>query len=155
VEAEQPAALVLTIKTLTEQRITPDTPVVAVRMQELAEARELVAPCTKVAMEGVPKVAAAVAALAVSVNQEAALRMVASDYLATSRALRFFMAAAVEDLLTYQRSALAAAEVAAVAALAPEASVLMVFQAKTVLAVAVAAAELVAVAELVDLALSL
>jgi hypothetical protein len=155
VEAEQPAALVLTIKTLTEQRITPDTPVVAVRMEELAEARELVAPCTKVAMEGVPKVAAAVAALAVSVNQEAALRMVASDYLATSRALRFFMAAAVEDLLTYQRSALAAAEVAAVAALAPEASVLMVFQAKTVLAVAVAAAELVAVAELVDLALSL
>jgi hypothetical protein len=155
VEAEQPAAPVLTIKTLTEQRITPDTPVVAVRMEELAEARELVAPCTKVAMEGVPKVAAAVAALAVSVNQEAALRMVASDYLATSRALRFFMAAAVEDLLTYQRSALAAAEVAAVAALAPEASVLMVFQAKTVLAVAVAAAELVAVAELVDLALSL
>ena len=154
-EAEQPAALVLTIKTLTEQRITPDTPVVAVRMEELAEARELVAPCTKVAMEGVPKVAAAVAALAVSVNQEAALRMVASDYLATSRALRFFMAAAVEDLLTYQRSALAAAEVAAVAALAPEASVLMVFQAKTVLAVAVAAAELVAVAELVVLALSL
>jgi hypothetical protein len=155
VEAEQPAALVLTIKTLTEQRITPDTPVVAVRMEELAEARELVAPCTKVAMEGVPKVVAAVAALAVSVNQEAALRMVASDYLATSRALRFFMAAAVEDLLTYQRSALAAAAVAAVAALAPEASVLMVFQAKTVLAVAVAAAELVAVAELVDLALSL
>jgi hypothetical protein len=155
VEAEQPAAPVLTIKTLTEQRITPDTPVVAVRMEELAEARELVAPCTKVAMEGVPKVAAAVAALAVSVNQEAALRMVASDYLATSRALRFFMAAAVEDLLTYQRSALAAAAVAAVAALAPEASVLMVFQAKTVLAVAVAAAELVAVAELVDLALSL
>ena len=156
-EAEQPAALVLTIKTLTEQRITPDTPVVAVRMQELAEARELVAPCTKVAMavEGLPKVVAAVVALAVSVNQEAALRMVASDYLATSRALRFFMAAAVEDLLTYQRSALAAAEVAAVAALAPEASVLMVFQAKTVLAVAVAAAELVAVAELVDLALSL
>ena len=155
VEVEQPAALVLTTKTLTEQRITLDIPVAAVRMEELAEARELAALRTRVAMEGVPKVAAAVAALAASVNQEAQLRMAVSGYLATSRALRFFMAAAVEDLLTYQRSALAATAAAAVAALAPEASALMAFQARTVLAVAVAAAELVAVADLVVLALSL
>jgi hypothetical protein len=86
---------VLTTKTLTEQRITLDTPAVVVRMQELAEARELVVPCTRVAMEGVPRVAVAVAALAVSVKQEAEMPMVASEYLATSRALRFFMAVAV------------------------------------------------------------
>jgi hypothetical protein len=157
VEAEQPAALVLTIKTLTEQRITPDTPVVAVRMQELAKVRELVVPLTRaaVAVEGLPRVAVAAAALAVSVNQDLVLPMAVSGYLATSRALRFFMAAAVEDLLTYQRSALAVTAVVAVAALAPEASALMAFQARTVLAVAVAVAELVAVADLVVLALSL
>ena len=126
-------------------------------MEGLAEARELVAPCTKVAMEGVTRVAAAVAALAVSVNQDLflLLPMVASDSLATSRALRFFMAVAVADLPTYQRLAQAATAVAAVAALAPEASALMAFQAKTVLVVVAAAAELVAVADLVVPALSL
>ena len=103
-----------------------------VRMQELAEAREQVALRTRVAMEGVPRVAAAVAALVVSVNQEAALRMVVSGYLATSRALRFFMAAAVEDLLTYQQSALAATAVAVAAALPAEAAALMALQAQTV-----------------------
>jgi hypothetical protein len=115
-EAEQPAALVPTIKMLTEQRTTPDSPAVAVRMQELAEARELVVPCTRVAMEGVPRVAAAVAALAVPVKQEVEMPMVVTEYLATSRALRFFMAVAVADLLTYQRLALEATAVAAQAA---------------------------------------
>ena len=83
-------------------------------------------------MEGVPRVVVAEAALAEPVNQEAQLRMAVSGYLATSRALRFFMAAAVEDLLTYQRSALAVTAVVAVAALAPEASALMALQAQTV-----------------------
>jgi hypothetical protein len=92
---------VLTTKTPTEQRITPDTPVVVVRMQELAEARELVVPCTRVAMEGVPRVAVAVAALAVPVKQEVEMPMVVTEYLATSRALRFFMAVAVAVVPTH------------------------------------------------------
>jgi MinD-like ATPase involved in chromosome partitioning or flagellar assembly len=101
VEAEQPVALALTTKTLTEQRITLDTPAVVVRMQELAEARELVVPRTRVAMEGVPRVVVAEAALAVPVNQEAAPQMVVTDYLATSRALRFFMAVAAAVVPTH------------------------------------------------------
>jgi hypothetical protein len=101
-------------------------------MQELAEAREQVALRTRVATAVVPRVAVAEAALAVPVNQEAAPRMAVSGYLATSQALRFFMAAAVEDLLTYHRSALAATAVAAVAALPAEAAALMALQAQTV-----------------------
>jgi hypothetical protein len=97
-------------------------------MQELAEARELVALRTRVAMEGVPRVAVAAAALAEPVNREAALRMVASDYPAPSQGQLFSMAAAVGDLLTYQRSALVAT---VVAAQAPEPSQ-MVLQAQTV-----------------------
>jgi hypothetical protein len=102
VEAEQPVALVLTTKTLTEQRITPDTPVAAAHM-ELAGARELVAHSlweVEVAASFRVTVAAAVAALAEPVNQNLflLLPMVASDYLATSQALRFFMAVVVADL---------------------------------------------------------
>ena len=123
-------------------------------MEELAEARELVAPRTRVAMEG-GAAAAVVAALAVSVNQEAAPRMAVSGYLATSPALRFFMAVAVADLPTMQRLAQVVAVVAEVAPAALDTATLMAFQAKTVLAVAVAVAVLLAVAELVVLALSL
>jgi hypothetical protein len=89
-----------------EQRITLDTQVAVVRM-ELAQIRELVAPSLWVAaaVAAVPMAVAAEAALAVSVNQEAPLQMVASDYLATSPEQRFFMVAAVADLPTYQRLA--------------------------------------------------
>jgi hypothetical protein len=119
VEAEQPAALVLTTKTLTEQRITPDTPVAVVRIEEVAEARELVSPRTRVAMEGVSRVAVAVAALAVPVKQNLLLLllpMVASDYLATSQGQRSSMAVVAADLPpTVRMAQLAQVATAAVA----------------------------------------
>jgi hypothetical protein len=76
-------------------------------MEELAKARELVEPCTRVAVAVAvaPMVAAVVAALAVSGNQEAPLQMVASDYLATSPEQRSSTAVAVADLPMYQRLA--------------------------------------------------
>ena len=70
---------------------------------ELAGARELVAHSlweVEVAASFRVTVAAAVAALAEPVNQNLflLLPMVASDYLATSQALRFFMAVVAADL---------------------------------------------------------
>jgi hypothetical protein len=121
VEAEQPAAVVPTIKTLTEQRITPDTPVVAVHMMSV-KARELVALRTRVGAEAqglLQLVAVAVAAPAVPVKQNLVLLllpMVASDYLATSRALWSSMAVVAADLPpTVRMAQLAQVATAAVA----------------------------------------
>jgi hypothetical protein len=84
-----------------EQRITLDTQAAVVRM-ELAQTQELVEPSLweAAAVAVAPTVVVAVAVLAVSVNQEVPLQMVASDYRATSPEQQSSMAVVAADLLT-------------------------------------------------------